>query len=136
MSEGEPTAMPGLTELIQEYCELLNAERLLNERKDQLRQEILSAMAGQGVDQFQSPVGSARRTSYFKLNPRRDAVLNLLSAEDLFDFAHFTPARVRNILVPKYGRQTLLPLFDYQKSETLYVRRPGSAERSLGDGGP
>ena len=35
-----------------------------------------------------------------------------------FFFASFTPARVKEILVPKYGRETLLPLFDIEKTET------------------
>jgi hypothetical protein len=51
-------------------------------------------------------------------------VLSLLDSEDLFPFANFTPARVKELLVPKYGRETLIPLFEIQKSELLMIKRP------------
>jgi hypothetical protein len=49
-------------------------------------------------------------------------VLGLLSREDLFRFANFTPGRVKEVLVPKYGREALIPLFDIQKSDVLVIK--------------
>ncbi len=72
---------------------------------------------------MRSPSGSAQRVSRFKLHPRNGAVLGLLSSEDILPFANFTPARVKELLVPKYGRETLLPLFDIEKIDTLMVKR-------------
>jgi hypothetical protein len=51
-------------------------------------------------------------------------VLGLLSKADLFPFANFTSARVRELLVPKFGRETLMPLFDIEKTESLIFKRP------------
>jgi hypothetical protein len=73
--------------------------------------------------------GSAVRTWRFKLLPRPEPVLGILNSEDLFFFAHFTPARVKEILVPKYGRETLLPLFDIEKTESLVIKRPPGSFR-------
>src|SRR5579864_4007950 len=109
--------MVDLQELIREYCVVLNAEDRLAERKDALRQQIMSAMTTRGLTVSRSPHGSAQRIARFKLLPRRDAVLALLTQEDLLSFASFSPARVREVLVPKYGRERLLPLFDIQKTE-------------------
>jgi hypothetical protein len=106
--------MAGLPDLIREYGELLDEERRLSERKGHLRQQILEAMAGQRLDFAPSPYGVARRCSRFKLLLRRDAVLGLLTTEDLFPFAQFAPNRVKTVLVPKYGRERPLPLFDIQ----------------------
>ena len=50
-------------------------------------------------------------------------MLGLLTGEDIFPFANFTPARVKELLVPKYGRETLLPLFDIEKTESLMIQR-------------
>ena len=50
-------------------------------------------------------------------------MLGLLNKDDLFPFAHFTPARVKELLVPKYGRERLIPLFDIEKHEVLVVKR-------------
>ena len=81
-------------------------------------------MARQNLKSTRTEHGSALRTSRFKLLPRQEPVLSLLSSEDLFFFAHFTPARVKEVLVPKYGRETLIPLFEIQKTELLVVKRP------------
>ena len=87
---------------------------------------VAEEMARQNLQLTRSEYGVAQRTSRFKLLPRRELVLELLSSEDLLPFANFTPARVKELLVPKYGRETLIPLFDIQKTETLVVkRRPG-----------
>jgi hypothetical protein len=116
--------MTDLNVLIREYCEVLEQERALDERKTALREQIMNAMTGRGLSDFRTPHGSARRSVRFKLVPRHDPVLGLLTADDLFAFAHFTPARVKSELVPKYGRERLLPLFDIQRTEFLLVRRP------------
>ena len=50
--------------------------------------------------------------------------LMLLDREDFFPFAHFTGPKVKTLLVPKYGRERLLPLFDIHRTEYLVVKRP------------
>jgi hypothetical protein len=116
--------MPELNILIREYCAILAQEHQLIERKDRLREAIAAEMARQGLRCSRSEYGTAQRTSRFRLFPRKDLVLRFLSSEDLLPFANFTPARVKEWLVPKYGREALLPLFDIEKTETLVVRRP------------
>lgn len=123
---GEILAMAELPALIQDYCELLEQESRLEERKGRLRQQILTEMGRLNVADVRYPHGHAQRSAKFKLIPRRDEVLGLLERDDLFAFAQFTPPKVKEILVPKYGRERLLPLFDVQKSELLVIKRaPG-----------
>ncbi len=121
--------MPGLHDLIREYGDLLAEESRISERKERLRTLIAQEMAGQNLRSTSTEHGSAVRTSRFKLLPRPEPVLGLLSSEDLFFFANFTPARVKEILVPKYGRETLLPLFDIEKTELLVIKRPPGSFR-------
>jgi len=116
--------MPELSMLIREYCAILAQERQLSERKDRLKEAIAAEMARQDLRLSRSEYGTAQRTSRFKLFPRKEPVLRLLSSEDLLPFTNFTPARVKEWLVPKYGRETLLPLFDIEKTETLVIKRP------------
>jgi hypothetical protein len=116
--------MPDLNNLVREYCEILDQERNLGARKEQLRQAILQEMQLQNLAGSRSPYGSAQRTTRFKLHPRRDEVLGLLNSEDLLPFASFAPEKVKTVLVPKYGRERLLPLFDIERIESLVVRRP------------
>jgi hypothetical protein len=116
--------MPELSMLIREYCAILAQERQLEERKDRLRETIAAEMARQGLRCSRNEYGSAQRTTRFRLFPRKEPVLRFLSSEDLLPFANFTPARVKEWLVPKYGREALLPLFDIEKTETLVVKRP------------
>jgi hypothetical protein len=116
--------MPELSELIREYAELLQQERWIEDRKAELRKAIADEMAQKNLKSANSAHGTVQRTSRFKLLPRRELVLGLLSSEDLFAFAGFNPARVKEVLVPKYGREALLPLFDIQKSEMLVIKRP------------
>jgi hypothetical protein len=121
--------MAELPDLIREYCELLEQEGRLKERKEDLRNQILTEMGRHQLADVRYAQGSALRTRRFKLLPRQEAVLEVLDADDLFPFAQFTPARVKELLVPKYGRERLLPLFDVQKSDVLVVKRPGHAGR-------
>jgi hypothetical protein len=115
--------MSNLNVLIREYCSILEQERQLNDRKERLREAIAGEMDRQELRSTRTDFGSAQRTSRFKLVPRKESVLGLLSSEDIFPFANFTPARVKELLVPKYGRETLIPLFDIEKIEFLMVRR-------------
>lgn len=115
--------MGNLDAMIREYDQILGAERDLDRRKQELRQAILGCLRSDGVKDARTPSGTAERRVRFTLRPRRAAVLDLLPAGDLFPFVHFTPAKVRDVLVPKYGRELLLPLFDSEKSEYLLVRR-------------
>jgi hypothetical protein len=116
--------MSRLNDLIRVYCSILDEERELNDHKERLRMEITEEMAREKLQVMQTPFGSAQRTSRFKLHPKRESVLGLLSGDDIFPFANFTPARVKELLVPKYGRETLIPLFDIEKIESLMVKRP------------
>jgi hypothetical protein len=115
--------MQELNALIREYCEILNQERLLSERKEALRAAIAAEMERQQLEQTRTPDGSAKHIKRYKLLPRREAVLNLLGSADLFPFARFTPAGVKEILVPKFGREALIPLFEIQTSRYLMVSR-------------
>jgi len=115
--------MPELSALIRDYCEILEQERHLAERKRELRTAIAEEMARQSLKWTRTEQGSARLNPGFKLLPRREPVLALLSSEDLFPFAHFTAPRVKELLVPKYGRETPIPLFDIQKTEWLMIKR-------------
>ncbi len=122
--------MAELPDLIRDYCDLLDQESRLEERKASLREQILAEMARLNVNEARYAHGRAQRTARFKLLPRQEAVLGLLERDDLYPFAQFTAAKVKEILVPKYGRERLLPLFDVQKSEILSIRRPqGRADR-------
>ena len=125
--------MTKLHELIQEYGELLAEETRTSERKERLCAAISQEMATQSLRSTSTEHGSAMRTWRFKLRPRPEQVLGLLNSEDLFFFAHFTPPRVKEILVPKYGREALLPLFDIEKTELLVVKRPPGSFRHDGD---
>ena len=116
--------MSDLNVLIREYCSILDQERQLNARKERLREAISGEMDRQELRSTRTEFGNAQRASRFKLLPRREPVLGLLSGADIFPFANFTPARVKELLVPKYGRETLIPLFDIEKTEFLLVKRP------------
>ncbi len=115
--------MNELAELVRQYGELLDKERVLGERKEALRQQILDLLDSSGLKAASTPFGNAKRCSRFKLTPHRDEVLSLLASDDLFPFAPFSPARVKDVLVPKYGRERLLPLFEIEKSEYLMIQR-------------
>jgi hypothetical protein len=119
--------MSELDALIQEYGTLLDQERAIDLRKTELRRRITDELDLLQIHQARCAAGSAERVSRFKLTPRRDAVLALLDGDDLFSFAQFTPAKVKSVLVPKYGRDSLVPLFDIEKSMTLIVKRASTA---------
>ncbi len=115
--------MDELPELIREYCAVLEQESRLDERKERLRTQILAEMTSLNLTDVRYPHGAAQRGARFKLLPKRDEVLGLLTSDDLFPFAQFAPNRVKELLVPKYGRERLLPLFDIQKTDVLRVKR-------------
>jgi len=124
--------MGTMDELIREYRAILQQEQQLDARKEELRLAIMAALTAEGLHFSRSPYGVAIRTTRYKLMPRREAVLGLLQAEDLFPFAQFTAARVKQHLVPKYGRERLLPLFDITQSYALIVKAPAAPQ----DGAP
>ena len=126
--------MSNLDALIQEYGSILDQERPLNDRKEILRVSITQEMERQRLRQIQSNSGSAQWNLRFKLLPRSESVLALLSSGDLFSFANFTPAKVKELLVPKYGREALIPLFDLEKTHFLMVKRPRTGTRLPADG--
>jgi hypothetical protein len=119
--------MATLPELIREYREVQAQELELAERKTALREQILAALAAQKLRYFVAPQGVAICAQRFKLTPRREPVLALLTAEDLFPFSRFTGTRVKELLVPKYGREKLLPLFDISTIQALVVKTPAQA---------
>ena len=121
--------MDDIESLIREYCELLDQERHLSDRKDLVKVAILAKMNEANLPEKRTSSGSVERASRFKLTPRRDDVLTLLDAEDLFPFAQFTPSRVKEHLVPRYGRERLLPLFDVEKTVFIMVKRPPGSLR-------
>lgn len=118
--------MSHLPDLLREYSELLDQERHLDRRKEALRAMIQEAMEIERVAQARTEFGSAQRMTRFKLTPRADAIRALLDRDDLLPFAQFTPAKVTEHLVPKYGRERLVPLFDIEKTEYLMIKRPRS----------
>ena len=120
--------MGSMGEMIREYRSILQEEQQLDARKEQLRVAILAGLTAQELRFATSPYGIAIRTTRFKLMPRREAVLELLQAEDLFPFTHFTSNRVKQHLVPKYGRERLLPLFDVTQTYSLVVKTPSAPE--------
>ena len=112
-------------ELIREYCDLLEQEERIRNRKEQLKESILAELTAQSADSFRTELGNVRKTKRYRLRPRNEAVLALLSCEDVLPFATFTPAKVRNLLVPKYGREHLIPLFEIEASDILMIHRVG-----------
>lgn len=124
--------MADLEGMIREYCGLLDEERRIADRKDVLKKAILAEMADAHLANAKTSAGSVERASRFKLTPRREEVLSLLDSEDLFPFVQFTPAKVTEHLVPRYGREALLPLFQVEKTEYIQVRRPPGAPRPHG----
>jgi hypothetical protein len=118
--------MTNLAELVREYCTILDQERQLDERKQELRRGILAGLTAENLRSSQSDFGTAERKTRFTLTPIREAILGMLESSDLFPFAHFTGPKVKSILVPKYGRERLLPLFDIHRSEYVLVKRPAS----------
>ena len=127
--------MTELNELIREYCGLLDQETRIEERKTKLKAAIAEKMAQSNLTSTTTDHGSAVRMSRFKLRPKPEQVLGLLSSEDLLDFATFTPARVKELLVPKYGRHNLLPLFEIEKTEMVLIKRT-AGERVMDQGMP
>jgi hypothetical protein len=118
--------MIDLSELVREYGELLDQEQRLGRKKQEVRAQILNLLMSQGLRTSATPFGTAKRCARFKLTPRREPVLALLNGNDLFPFTSFTPNRVKEALVPKYGRERLLPLFDIEKTEYLMISRDKS----------
>ena len=118
--------MSDIPELIGEYCAIVEQERKLDERKQDLRRRILQVLVAGNLKQSRSEHGSAERKTRFTLRPIRAEVLGLLDRDDLFPFAHFTGPKVKTLLVPRYGRERLLPLFEIHRTEYLVVKRPES----------
>lgn len=112
-------------ELIREYCVLLEQEQRIRDRKEQLKEALLAELTARSVQSLRTASGNAVLTKRYRLTPRTEAVLALLSCEDVLPFAQFTPAKVRNLLVPRYGREPLIPLFEIEASESLTIHRVG-----------
>ena len=76
--------MPGLHDLIREYGDLLTEESRISEKKEHLRTLIAEEMARQKIRSTSTEHGSAARISRFKLLPRPEPVLGLLSKRGTF----------------------------------------------------
>lgn len=113
-----------IEQLMKEYRAIVIQEKELAAQKEALRAKILSELKTQRMQSSMTPYGSASQSIRFRLKPRREAILGLLQAEDILPFAHFTPKRVKELLVPKYGREQLLPLFEIEKFPQLLVKEP------------
>ena len=113
--------MDKLVELIREYRILLGKEKEIEAKKAQIRSLVLQAMESRKVKFFHSEHGIAKINVRFKLIPKRAEVLRLLSVEDIFLFAQFTSTKVKEWLVPKYGREKLLPLFLAEKNSYIQI---------------
>jgi len=114
--------------LIQEYREIIEKEKELARRKQSLRMELLRSLDQSGRRSITCEHGTALQMTRFDLTPKRDPVLALLDTEDLFPFTRFYAKRVQEVLVPKYGRETVKPLFEVKKKTVLMVKSP-NAER-------
>jgi hypothetical protein len=128
--------MPELSELIREYSGLVMQESRISERKSTLRTAISDEMARRNLKSTTTDFCRVSRTERLKLLPRADAVLGVLTREDLLSFATFTPPRVNEVLVPKYGRDTLARLFEIEKTEALVIKWARDSSQAASDGRP
>jgi len=117
--------------MLREYIEILDMERELAARKEKLRAALLSELVEADENCRTTADGTVQRRKRFTLKPRKDEALTLLTSEDLFAFTNFTTTKVKNLLVPIYGRDRLLPIFEITEHEQLIIKRPGATE-SLG----
>ena len=101
--------MSDISELVGEYCEIMEQERRLDECKQGLRRRSLEALVAANLKQLRAGLGSAERKTRFSLTPDRVKLLELLDRDELFPFAHFTGPKAKALLVPRYGRERLLP---------------------------
>ncbi len=113
--------MDQMNEWIREYRILMDKEKEIENKKAYLRGLILKNMEERKVKVFRCEYGVAKINERFKLIPKMDEVLRLLRIGDIFLFAQFTTAKVKEWLVPKYGREKLLPLFLVEKSSCLQI---------------
>ena len=113
--------MNKMSEWIREYRFLMDKEKEIEKRKEILRGLISEEMESRNVKVFRCEYGVAKISERFKLIPKRKEVLGLLSLDDLFLFAQFNATKVKEWLVPKYGREKLLPLFFVETSSCVQV---------------
>lgn len=120
--------MADIPDLIRAYRSAADRESEWLIRKASLRKALLEALDECGRHRYPTPHGTAIRTTRVHLTPRREPVLSLLGAADLYPFTRFWPRQVQQVLVPKYGRDPLLPLFDIRSSTLLVVNGPDGRE--------
>ena len=120
--------MAAIQDLVREYRGVVERECEGVIRKASLREAILRVMDETGQHRYATAYGTVIRTTRVHLTPRRESVLGLLKAEDLFPFTRFWPRQVQQVLVPKYGRDPLLSLFDTRSSPLLLVKTPDGQE--------
>ena len=116
--------MAGIQELIRDYRTAADRECEWMVRKASVRKSLLTELDRCGRHRYSTEDGTAIRTTRVHLMPRRESVLSLLDADDLFPFTRFWPLQVQRVLVPKYGRDSVLPLFDIRPSTLLLVKGP------------
>lgn len=110
-----------MEELVEAYVNLLAQQNLIENRKKVLREKILCLLQKQQLTSEETLFGTATITKRFNIRPKLDKILTVLSAIDILPFAKFTSNRIKQELVPKYGREKLLTIFDYEEVPTLLV---------------
>lgn len=120
--------MLDIQDLVREYRSLAERESGDLIRKASLREAILRSMNESGRHRLRTDHGTVIRATQVHLLPRRASVLAMLKAEDLFPFTRFWPRQVQQVLVPKYGRDPVLSLFDARPSPLLVVKAPDGRE--------
>ena len=86
--------------LIREYREVVERENEWARARHSLRNALLGALEESGRHRVDTEHGTAIRTTRVNLMPRRESVLALLKAEDLYPFTRFWPKQVQHVLVP------------------------------------
>ncbi|HYF49752.1 MAG TPA: hypothetical protein VEJ63_10125 [Planctomycetota bacterium] len=121
--------MSEIANLIREYRHIVTQEQQLATRKKLLRDKIMSHMRLQGRKFENCSAGTAICSERTKLVPIRDVMLSVLDKEDLFPFANFSATKVKELLVPKFGRERLIPLFTYERSYALVIKAPTAVQQ-------
>ncbi|MEW5855227.1 MAG: hypothetical protein AB2A00_41000 [Myxococcota bacterium] len=115
--------MEHLSEAMQRYVDILALEAKLSVEKEVLRQSIRSQLQRHGVSRHSTEGAEAFLAPRFTLTPKEEPLLRTLQPTDLLPFTSFTPRKISELLVPRYGREKLLPCFDVKQSDVLVVRR-------------
>lgn len=109
-------------DLLREYGDLLERERCLRQRKEEVKQALHRELAVRGLKESRTPFGLAALKIRTSLKPVEPEILKTLSAEDLLPFASFSQTCIKAELEPKYGPDRVRAMFDIEATEYLYIR--------------